>query len=194
MATIRYLSHPQVLIDPAVPVPDWGLSPLGLARTRAFALAAMLEDTRRIVSSAERKAIETAECIAGALGLAVEIRAAMHENDRSATGYLPPPEFEAMADAFFASPTLSVRGWERAVDAQARIVREVEAVLAAPAQGDVLFVGHGGVGTLLLCRIEGGPIVRKRDQPGGGGNLFAFDAATRIVHHAWRSMEEVAAR
>lgn len=194
MATIRYLSHPQVLIDPAVPVPDWGLSPLGLARTRAFARAAMLEGTRRIVSSAERKAIETAECIAGALGLAVEIREAMHENDRSATGYLPPPAFEAMADAFFASPTLSVRGWERAVDAQARIVREVEAVLAAPAQGDVLFVGHGGVGTLLLCRIEGGPIARKRDQPGGGGNLFAFDAATRIVHHAWRSMEEVAAR
>ena len=193
MATIRYLSHPQVRIDPAVPVPDWGLSPLGLERTRAFAAAPALRDTRRIISSGERKAIETAECLAAATGAVVEIREAMHENDRSATGFLPPPEFEAMADAFFASPELSIRGWERAADAQARILREVEAVLAEPAEGDILFVGHGGVGTLLLCHLLREPIARRRDQPGGGGNLFAFDAAARIVHHAWRSMEEVAA-
>ncbi|WNJ89674.1 histidine phosphatase family protein [Bosea sp. 685] len=192
MATARYLSHPQVQIDPAVPVPDWGLSPVGLARTQAFAGAPLLRATRRIVSSAERKAIETAECIASALGITVETRHAMHENDRSATGYLPPPAFEAMADAFFASPTLSIRGWERALDAQARILREVEAALAEPGEGDILFVGHGGVGTLLLCHLGAEPIARKRDQPGGGGNLFAFDAATRIVHHAWRAMEEVA--
>jgi broad specificity phosphatase PhoE len=193
-STIRYLSHPQVRIDPNVPVPDWGLSDVGLARTRSFAVAPMLKATRRIVSSAERKAIETARCVADVLGLEVEIREAMHENDRSATGFLPPPEFETMADAFFASPDESVRGWERARDAQARILREVEAVLAAGTRGDVLLVGHGGVGTLLLCQLLGEPIARRHDQPGGGGNLFAFDVATRIVHHPWRSMEEVAGR
>jgi broad specificity phosphatase PhoE len=193
LAIIRYLSHPQVAIDPDVPVPDWGLSSLGLARAEAFAKAAVLGATARVVSSAERKAIETAECIASVLGIAVEIRPVMHENDRSATGYLPPPEFEAMADAFFASPDESVRGWERARDAQARIVAEVGAVLAQPNAGDVLFVGHGGVGTLLLCHLGREPIARKRDQPAGGGNLFAFDAATGIVHHGWCSMEEVAA-
>jgi len=194
MATIRYLSHPQVAIDPAVPVPDWGLSPLGLARARAFATAPALGATRRIVSSAERKAVETAECMASVLGIAVEVRPAMHENDRSATGYLPPPEFEAMADAFFAAPDENVRGWERARDAQARIVAEVEAVLAGPITGDVLLVGHGGVGTLLLCHLGAEPIARKRDQPGGGGNLFAFDAGMQNVHHGWRSMEDVASR
>lgn len=191
-STIRYLSHPQVRIDPDVPVPDWGLSDVGLARTQAFALAPVLRATRRIVSSAERKAMETARCIADGLGLTVEIREAMHENDRSATGFLPPPEFEKMADAFFAAPDESVRGWERARDAQARILAEVEAVLAGPSGGDVLFVGHGGVGTLLLCHLLATPIARRHDQQGGGGNLFAFDAETRIMHHPWRSMEEVA--
>lgn len=194
MATIRYLSHPQVAIDAAVPVPDWGLSELGRERTEAFASASLLLATRRIVSSAERKAIETAQIIAAALGVSVCMRETMHENDRSATGYLPPPEFEAMADAFFASPQQSIRGWERAADAQGRIISEVEAVLAEPAEGDVLLVGHGGVGTLLLCHLLHEPIARRSDQPGGGGNLFAFDAATRIVHHGWRSMEEVAGR
>ncbi len=194
MATIRYLSHPQVAIDPAVSVPDWGLSPLGLSRARSFANAVVLRGTGRVIASAERKAVETAECIAEVLGLAVEVREAMHENDRSATGYLPPPEFEVMADAFFASPHVNVRGWERAIDAQARILSEVEAALASPVSGDVLLVGHGGVGTLLLCHLGGHPIARAQDQPGGGGHVFAFDAETRIVHHGWRSMEEVADR
>ena len=89
-----------------------------------------LSGTTQIVSSGERKAVETAEIIAGKLNVAVEVREAMHENDRSATGYLPPDEFEALANQSFAHPMASVRGWERALDAQARIVREVERVLA----------------------------------------------------------------
>lgn len=36
------------------------------------------------------------------------------ENDRSSTGFLPPEEFEVVADAFFAQPGVSVRGWETA--------------------------------------------------------------------------------
>ncbi|MGO4667195.1 histidine phosphatase family protein [Bosea sp. 2RAB26] len=193
MGVVRYLSHPQVKIDPAVPVPDWGLSDIGRARALAFAAAPGLVGTRLIVSSAERKAIETAECVAEQLGLPVEIREAMHENDRSATGFLPPSEFEKVADEFFANPELSVRGWERALDAQSRIVRETEAVLAAAGDGDILLVGHGGVGTLLLCATSGWPIKRLRDQPAGGGNLFAFDVTTRIVQHGWQSIEEFAA-
>ncbi|MGO7302215.1 hypothetical protein ACCS72_38835, partial [Rhizobium ruizarguesonis] len=48
----------------------------------------------RIVSSDETKAIETAEILAEASGVPVEFVHAMHENDRSATGFLPPPQFE----------------------------------------------------------------------------------------------------
>lgn len=193
MGLVRYLTHPQVRMDPAVPVPDWGLSETGRDRALAFAAAPCLAATRRIVSSAERKAVETAQCVAERLGVPVEIREAMHENDRSATGFLAPPEFEAVADLFFANPETSIRGWERAVDAQARILREAEAVLAAPGEGDILLVGHGGVGTLLLCALSGWPIQRLRDQPAGGGNIFAFDAESRIVHHAWQSIEELTA-
>jgi hypothetical protein len=68
----------------------------------------------------------------------------MHENDRSATCFLEPNEFEAVADQFFAQSLVSVRGWERAIDAQFRIVREVEAVLAIGLTGDVLFVVTSG--------------------------------------------------
>ncbi len=187
---VRYLTHPQVQIDPAVPVPQWGLSPVGRARTEAVANASWLARTTQIVSSGERKAIETAEIIAGKLGVMIEIRQAMHENDRSATGFLEPAEFEEVANQFFAEPHLSVRGWERAIDAQARIVREAEVVLARNQPGDVLFVGHGAVGTLLFCHTAGLAIDRVHDQPAGGGNVFAFSRETRQVLHGWRRMEE----
>ncbi|MEO1460375.1 MAG: histidine phosphatase family protein, partial [Pseudomonadota bacterium] len=166
-ATLRYLSHPQVAIDPAVPVPDWGLNGTGRARTEALAAAGWLAGTRAIVSSAERKARETAAILAGPLGLAVTVDPAMHENDRSATGFLPGPEFEAVADAFFARPAESVRGWERAADAQARIVAGIARALAAAPAGDLLLVGHGGVGTLAWCHFAGRPIARSEDQPAG---------------------------
>ena len=89
-----YITHPQVKIDPAIPVPMWGLSEIGAARARMAAGNAWAQRLRRIVSSEETKAIETADILAAAAGLDVEIAEAMHENDRSATGFLPPPEFE----------------------------------------------------------------------------------------------------
>lgn len=188
---LRYLSHPQVEIVPHLPVPKWGLSEIGRRRTLSVRHADALRATCRIVSSTETKAIETASILAGALGLELETRAAMHENDRSATGFLEPAEFEAVADRFFAEPGKSVRGWERAIDAQARIVREVETVLAVDQGSDVLIVGHGGVGTLLYCHFAGLPISRDHDQPSGGGNFFAVDCESCKVRHPWRPMEEL---
>ena len=189
-AIVRYLTHPQVEMDVSVPVPSWGLSPVGRQRAQALADAGWLTGTTRIVASGERKAIETAEPIAAALGIGVEIVEAMHENDRSATGFLPPNEFETVANEFFAYPERSVRGWERAVDAQARIVRETEHVLNRAPSGDVLLVGHGAVGTLLFCHYAKLLIARCHDQPGGGGNYWAIGQHDRRLLHPWRPIEQ----
>lgn len=189
MGLVRYLTHPQVKIDPLVAVPQWGLNDVGRARAEMLARSGKLAGTRQIISSAERKAIETAEIMNASLGVPVIVHEKMHENDRSATGFLPPAAFEDAADWFFAHPFESFQGWERAIDAQARIVAETNAMLAQAPAGDILLVGHGGVGTLLLCALSGYPIARSRDQPAGGGGLFAFDRMTRIVQHEWQSIE-----
>src|SRR3712207_2755939 len=98
---------------------------------QTFAGSPAVRDVTSIWSSGETKAIEAAQILAAALSEPVAIEADLHENDRSATGYLPPDEFERVADKFFAYPEESVRGWERAVDAQARMVGAVERVLVA---------------------------------------------------------------
>ncbi len=185
-----YLTHPQVMIDPNVPVPEWGLSQIGRDRLAVLLQSKLLRGVQRIISSGERKAIETGGIIAKALGLEIEILEASHENDRSATGFLPPPEFEAVADEFFAKPAESVRGWERAIDAQARIVSAVEQALAGAPGKCTLFAGHGGVGTLLMCQVGGYPIQRMRDQPPGGGNYFSFGWQPAALMHGWRACDQ----
>jgi len=185
---VHFITHPEVVIDPAVPVPDWPLSGLGVARMRAMLAEPWVAGIGAVFSSTERKARQGARILAGHLGLVVTELAALGENDRSATGYLPKAEFERVADTFFARPEESVRGWERAVDAQARIVGAVSEMLRrAPAGQDVAIVAHGGVGALLLCHLTGQKISRAADQPGaGGGNRFVFRRDGWALMQAWQ--------
>lgn len=208
MQTARYLSHPQVLIDPGKDVPKWSLSEIGHARVERFVMRiareGILSDTKLVVSSAETKAVETAQPIADILRCTFVVNPLMHENDRSATGFLKPDEFEHVADQFFAFPKVSTRGWETAQNAQGRILRQVSEIVSTSDHGDVLFVGHGGVGTLLYCALSGNEIDRKFDQSAsnsdfgktddaksdsGGGNYFSFDMKTNKALHRWHAME-----
>lgn len=185
-----YLTHPQIRIEPDVPVPRWGLSEIGIARAEKAAQRGWAQQLSRILSSDETKALETAAILARASGAEVEALEHSGENDRSATGFLVPEEFEKAANWFFANPEQSFHGWERAIDAQKRIVSAVSSVLDRhdPAK-PIAFVGHGGVGTLLKCHLGGLPISRSQDQLAGGGCLYAFSLADRSLACDWTVME-----
>jgi broad specificity phosphatase PhoE len=181
-----YLSHPEVVVDPKVPVPDWGLSPDGRRRLEAVA-ARGWPKVARIVSSAERKAREAAAILAAPQGFAPIVHAGLGEIDRSATGYVPAARHEALADRLFAEPERSADGWETARAAQGRALDALRQVLAG--EGDVLVVGHGGVGTLTWCALSGVPIDRRHDQP-GMGFVWQADAPDYRPLGGWRRLEE----
>jgi broad specificity phosphatase PhoE len=187
---VHFITHPDVVIDPKVAVPDWPLSGRGQARMRAFTTTRVARRIASVVSSTERKAIETARFLAELAQVEPLTFEELCENDRSSTGYLPKAEFETTADLFFRFPFESVRGWERAVDAQARIIRGVERVLALSIPSPLAIVAHGGVGTLLLCHLKGDPITRDNEQPGGsGGNCFSFERSSCKLRHGWLPLE-----
>ncbi len=189
--TIRFITHPDVAIDPAVPVPQWPLSATGRARMRAGLAQPWVTHIGAIWCSTERKAIDAAAILSDATSIGFTTLDALGENDRSATGFLPQAEFEATADLFFAHPTHSIRGWEPAADAQARIVAALDCVLAStPADLDIVILAHGGVGALLICALENLPISRAHDQPAGqGGHYFAIDRRTRLLRHGWEQFD-----
>src|ERR1700719_3614095 len=127
--TVFFITHPDVAIDPSVPVPEWPLNEHGQARMRAMISHPWARGVRRIFASSERKARDAAQILADGLGLSgYTVIDDLGENDRSATGYLAKGEFEETAYAFFAHPQMSIRGWEPAVAAQARIVSAVEQI------------------------------------------------------------------
>jgi broad specificity phosphatase PhoE len=154
----------------------------------------------RVFCSAEQKARDGAQIIHDQFGVPMTVVPDLGENDRSATGFLAPEEFWPVVEDFFANPTLSIRGWERAVDAQTRVVRAVEAALESDSlEGPVVFVAHGGVGCLLLCHLKGVPISRAEEQPSapsgsapgvGGGYYFAFDRITMALASDWARIDE----
>jgi len=190
-----YITHPEVVIDPNVPTPRWGLSPTGMARARAFAARGLVPRGWPIVASTEQKAIDLAQILAESTGGEVRLDAALGENDRSSTGYLRPEQFEALVDRFFGDPDANPEGWESAREAQRRVVEAVRVTLAGIG-GPALFCGHGAVGTLLKCHVGGRAIARREDQREtawkGGGNVFAFSLEPRRLVDDWVAMEDFA--
>ena len=187
-----FITHPDVLISPDVPVPQWPLSERGRERMRTGLRQPWVAEVGAVYCSTEQKARDGAAILAEHRGLAVTEIEALGENDRSATGFLAPREFERTADAFFAQPAVSVRGWERAMDAQARVVRAVQSLAAADTStGLIAIVSHGAVGTLLYCHLAGHGIARKWDQPPNrGGNFFRFSLQPASVAHGWQPFDE----
>jgi broad specificity phosphatase PhoE len=133
--------------------------------------------------------MEAAEIVAADLGLDVKLRADLGEIDRSATGYLPEPEFWANYREFLASPSTSARGWETADHTQRRIVRAFEAVLTEDTANEVAIMCHGGVAALYRCHLRGVPIQRLVDQPQTGSH-YSFDAETGGLIQDWLSYED----
>lgn len=177
------------MVSRDVPVPRWPLSELGKKRMRSCLRQPWVREIRSIYCSTEQKAIDAATILSEHLGVPFVEVPELGENDRSATGFLPPDEFERVADEFFATPTVSVRGWERAVDAQGRVVKAIERI-AEKTEGMIAIVAHGAVGTLLYCHLAGEAIARRWDQPRiGGGNYFRFTLSPRAAHSWWQPID-----
>ncbi|MGP6088028.1 histidine phosphatase family protein [Antarctobacter jejuensis] len=188
MRHLYFITHAEVVMDPAVAVPDWALSEVGQARHRAF--AERCPPVAAIFCSYECKAMQGADILAEAQGLVAKRVLSLHENDRSATGYLPPEEFERVADAFFANPRQQVRGWERAIDAQARVVMTLKRVVAEAPDGDIAVVAHGGIGALLRAHLLDVLIDRTHDQPaGGGGHAMVIGLPDWTLRRDWHRIE-----
>jgi hypothetical protein len=176
MPSAFFITHPDVVIKPSVAIPDWPLSERGRARMRAMAAASWVKEVRSIFASSERKAREAAQILVDGLGLSgYTVVGDLCENDRSATGYRPKREFEAMVDAFFAQPQTSLRGWEPAAVAQARIVCAVERIVSQS-------WGNGD----LVCRLSNSVAVRLSDgeRRSGGVDLAQDVFALGFPHVA----------
>ena len=114
------MRHALPAIDTTVPAADWGLRDEGRQSCALLVDCLALYEPQMVVTSRERKAIETGLLIAEALALPLEQADGLHEHDRSGIGWLEPDRFLAAMDALFAHPTRVEFGLESATAAYAR--------------------------------------------------------------------------
>lgn len=135
---------------------DFGLTPLGLrqAEVTAKALAASGFRPGRVISSPLRRARETADLIADALGLPLERDEALAEYDIGEASGLSGAEirarFPGVASAWARGERPEIPGEEGREVFHARVTGFLERMREA--NGDVIAVAHGGV-LNAICHI-----------------------------------------
>ncbi len=191
MKTVYVITHPDVVIDPNVPVPQWPLSARGRERMAGIMSGQLLKQVTAVYSSDEQKALDGAWMIAKPLGLKVAKVPTLGEIDRSSTGYLPREKHDHNAKLLFEYPHDSIDGWEIAIEAQYRMVTTVYRILEFDkTAGPIVIMTHGAVGSFLYSHLKKHKIslADSPDFPGGGG-IFSFEAKSLEVLTGWQDID-----
>ncbi|WP_293899146.1 histidine phosphatase family protein [Phenylobacterium sp.] len=143
--------HGRPLIDRDKPATTWPLCPDGVAAVAALAGRLAAYAPTAIVASPEPKALETAELIAKALGLTVEVDAGLHEHKRPALSFGTEEAFRKTIAQVFANPATPVAGGESAHEACVRLA----AALAQHPGRPLIAVTHGTVLSLYVAERLG---------------------------------------
>lgn len=142
---------------------DVRLTEAGVGQAAVLAQWVAANPVSRVLSSPLRRAYDTAQPSARALGLDVTVETRLSEVDFGAGEGLTRAEmarkFPEALDAFLAAPGRNpLPGGERGVDAVARAWPVIEELRYVDAAGPVLVVAHATLLRLLLCRMLGLPL------------------------------------
>jgi broad specificity phosphatase PhoE len=154
-----FVRHAEPVRTPAGSVngpADPGLTPLGILQSQRLAAWLAYEPVDTVLSSPMRRARETAEPVAAALGLEVEVVDGLVEYDSTSADYIPTEELQAVGDPRWRA---MVEGrWEEFGAApasvfKARVAQTVEEIIDKFPGRRVVAVCHGGVVNCALASI-----------------------------------------
>jgi broad specificity phosphatase PhoE len=151
---LHLVKHAMPVKVAARPSREWVLADEGRALAARLAGRLAGAGIDRFVSSTEPKARETAEIMAGALGVPCEAADGLHEQEREGMPFFATPaDLDAAMRDFFARPAERVFGQESADEASARYSLALERVVGgADGDGALAVVSHGTVMTLFIAR------------------------------------------
>ncbi|MGB3305048.1 MAG: histidine phosphatase family protein [Thermomicrobiales bacterium] len=149
--------HAQPEIDPERSATDWSLSESGrlAARELAFAIGSLAPGT--VVTSPERKAVETGAEIAAMLDLGLTIDDDLREQGLMSLPFLSDAEFHEAVERHFREPERVVLGNESSAAAGRRLGRALNRLerSAVDVHGMPVIVTHGRVLASFLAQLTG---------------------------------------
>jgi broad specificity phosphatase PhoE len=156
------MSKPLILVKHSVPeiqndrpARAWKLSPEGRLRAQLLSERMRSYPVEAVFSSVEPKAVETAQIIAAACDVELQVVEGLQEHDRSNVPYLARPEFESAVQQFFRQPDTLVFGRETADQAYERFSDAITSLLEKYKNQEIVIVAHGTVISLFVSRLTG---------------------------------------
>ncbi len=147
MYLIRHAETERTHDDPTL----WPLSERGEEQVKLLAAQPFWSEVKAIITSDEPKAIATVKDVAFERGIALFTRDCLRELKRTHEWI---DDYDERVRDVFAQPAVSRGGWERATDAQARILSCVEALMQQYDPQAFGVVSHGMVLALLLASLN----------------------------------------
>jgi broad specificity phosphatase PhoE len=146
-------SLPEVIST--IPAREWQLAEIGRLRCRLLAKKIQPYSPQILISSMERKAIETARILAQEIHQTFRIFEDLHEHDRTGVAFLSKEQFEANIQDFFKHPDEFVMGKETANQARQRFSNALVIVQKQNPNKNIAVVSHGTVITLFVQKMTG---------------------------------------
>jgi broad specificity phosphatase PhoE len=163
-----FVRHARPEIDASVPRTDWALGEDGVLASARLAERLRPIGVDIVVSSTERKAMDTGRVIADTLGVTFQTGHALEEHHRSDVGLLSEEVFRASMKGLFATPDKRVFGDESAAAAETRFSAAVDALVKAHHGRRIVLVAHGTVLALHLAaryRVDAWSVWQRLGQP-----------------------------
>lgn len=155
MRRLVLVKHSMPEIEPDKPASAWKLGDVGRCRARMLADRLSEFNPKLIWSSREPKAVETAEIVAKAFGVPVEIADGLEEHHRDNVPFWDEREaFESAVERSLTDPDRLVFGAETANQARDRFTAALDKVIDA-GHADSIVLTHGTVMTLYMARVAG---------------------------------------
>jgi broad specificity phosphatase PhoE len=152
MTKLILIKHASPFVIPGTPPEKWRLSDKGRDACAPLAEALRPHAPAVIVTSDEPKAKETAQLVADALKIPLEIDRHLREHDRSNVPHMRSAEFISHVELMFRKPAECVLGSESADEAFERFDAAVRAAIDKHPGGNVAVVSHGTVIALFIAR------------------------------------------
>ncbi|MFO7837452.1 MAG: histidine phosphatase family protein [Candidatus Thorarchaeota archaeon] len=146
---LLFLRHSESELDFSIPASQWGLSRRGRRQAKELALSGSFDDVEYVITSEEKKALQTATPIAERNSLTIYEMSEFNELNRDVATPVTIAEYEAAVKRALEHPHQNIHGWERASKALKRFTRGVHITKSGDGER-ILVVSHGIVLTLYF--------------------------------------------
>ncbi len=141
--SISFLRHAKTIIDQNTPVDNWEISNNGKEKMSKITSSGIFDDIDIIISSEEKKAIQTAAFIAERLEKKIITYSDFNELRREGGYIAGKSEYEKQVRLIFEEGCSEIKKWETAGSALNRIKRATDLIDKKYTNMKILVVSHG---------------------------------------------------